>query len=289
MLINEVSKFTGLTKKAIEYYTMKGLVAPNVLENGYRDYNQKDINKLKKISVLRKLDISIDDIKAILSDESGDVLKIIAVKKELDFQREDYKRTILNKLSSGANYSVVSAELKGLDNSKTITEKLLEVFPGYYGRFICLHFARFLNQPITRDKQRIAYDKIISFLDNINIPRLPDELEEYLSGATNDIGIGQITEFAENIKENVENPENFLANNKEFIEQYIEYKLSDEYKNSPIGKIAEVTKEFNKLSGYNDVFISAMKELSDSYSEYYSHLEDANKKLIELYPQAEKI
>lgn len=289
MLINEVSKSTGLTKKAIEYYTMQGLVTPDVLENGYRDYNQKDINKLNKISVLRKLDISTEEINRILSDESGDVLKNIAVKKELSHQRENYKRTILNKLSAGASYSVVSAELQGLDNSKTITEKLLEAFPGYYGRFICLHFARFLNEPITRDSQQIAYDKIISFLDNITTSRLPDELDKYLSEATSDIGTEQITEVIENTKKSLENPEDFLVNNKELLEQYLELKQSDEYKNSPIGKIAELTKEFNKVSGYNDIFIPAMKELSDSYSEYYSHLEEANKKLIELYPQVRGI
>ena len=50
MLINEVCKITDLTKKAIEYYTLKGLISPSVLENGYRDYNENDIERLNKIS-----------------------------------------------------------------------------------------------------------------------------------------------------------------------------------------------------------------------------------------------
>lgn len=66
MLINEVSKNTNLTKKAIDYYTLQGLISPSILENGYRVYSEKDIECLNKISVLRKLDISIDQIKNIL-------------------------------------------------------------------------------------------------------------------------------------------------------------------------------------------------------------------------------
>lgn len=30
MLINEVSKITGLTKKAIKYYTEQGLISPSI-------------------------------------------------------------------------------------------------------------------------------------------------------------------------------------------------------------------------------------------------------------------
>ena len=39
MLINEVAKLSNLTKKAVEYYTEQGLICPNILENGYRDFS----------------------------------------------------------------------------------------------------------------------------------------------------------------------------------------------------------------------------------------------------------
>ncbi len=70
MLINEVSKITGLTKKAIEYYMLQGLITPSVLENGYRDYSQENVDQLAKISVLRKLGIGIEDIRKVLLDET---------------------------------------------------------------------------------------------------------------------------------------------------------------------------------------------------------------------------
>ena len=63
MLIKEVCTITKITKKAIGYYEDKNLISPKVLENGYRDYNANDVEKLKKITILRKLGLGIDDIK----------------------------------------------------------------------------------------------------------------------------------------------------------------------------------------------------------------------------------
>ena len=289
MLINEVCKITDLTKKAIEYYTLKDLISPNVLENGYRDYNENDIERLKKISILRKLGISTDEIRTILSDESRSTFQTISVRKELSFQREKAKKIIFDKLSSGYSYSEVSTELQAIDNSKTITEKLLEAFPGYYGRFICLHFARFLNEPIKTDRQKLAYEKIISFLDNAQSLTLPEDLQKYFFELTKHIGTEQITEIVESTKKSIENPDYFLSNNKEVLEHYLAYKQSDEYKSSPVCKISELMKEFNSTSGYNDVFLPAIRELSSSYSEYYNQLEIANKIILAQYPEIEKL
>lgn len=41
MLINEVCRRCGLTKKAVEYYVEQELLTPLVLENGYRDFRTK--------------------------------------------------------------------------------------------------------------------------------------------------------------------------------------------------------------------------------------------------------
>lgn len=40
------------------------------------------------------------------------------------------------------------------------------------------------------------------------------------------------------------------------------FKQSDEYKNLPVYKIQALLKEFNRTSGYYDIFIPAMKKLS---------------------------
>ncbi len=48
-------------------------------------------------------------------------------------------------------------------------------------------------------------------------------------------------------------------------------------------------KEFNSTSGYYDIFITAIRQLSSSYSEYYRQMEIANEKLLAQYPEIEKM
>lgn len=289
MLINEVSKHTGLTKKAIEYYVERELLYPSILENGYRDFSKSQVEQLKKISCLRNLGISTEEIKTLLADESKGYLQTLSVRKELHIQRELAKKSILDKLASGKDYAEMKLELQMVENSKTITEKLLEAFPGYYGRFICLHFARFLNEPITTSRQQSAYNTMISFLDNTPPLKLPEDLQEYLIEGTKNIGTAEIKEMIEHTKKSMENPDDFLSNNKETLKHYLAYKQSDAYKNSPAHKMMLLLKDFNNASGYHDVFIPALRELSSSYDEYYKQMEIANVKLLIEYPEIEKL
>lgn len=59
MLLNEIVKEVGMTKRAIKYYEEKGLLTVNKDNNGYRNYSNQDVDTLKKISVYRKLGIGM--------------------------------------------------------------------------------------------------------------------------------------------------------------------------------------------------------------------------------------
>lgn len=289
MLINEVSKATNLTKKAIEYYINQGLVFPETLENGYRYFSENDAALLKKISVFRKIGLGTEDIKAILADEKGDILQKISVRKELSVQREKAKQAMLDQLSIGKSFAEVETALNAMEQNQTVTDMLLEAFPGYYGRFICLHFARFLNEPIATSQQKAAYQEIREFLDEVPALTFPKELQDFLIEGTQHISAENIREMNEQTKRTIEEPEQFLSENKEMLTWYLEYKKSDEYKNSPACKIHEMLKEFNNTSGYYEVFIPAMKKLSDSYAKYCQQLEIANEKLLSEYPEIAKL
>jgi len=289
MLINEASKIANLTKKAIEYYTEQKLIIPNILDNGYRDFSESDIERLKKISTFRKLGLSTEEIKTVLADKTNNTLQKISMRKELNVQMEQAKKAILDQLSCGKNCAQINSELKAIEQRLTITEKLLEAFPGYYGRFICLHFARFLNEPITTDEQQSAYEEVIAFLDNAPPIHLTEELQTFLVESTKHMSNEIIRDMIDKTKRSIENPDKFLSENKEVLEQYLAYKQSEEYKKSPVYKIQTVFKEFNNTSGYNDVFIPAMKKLSTSYAEYYKQMEISNERLLLQYPEIQTL
>ena len=66
MLLNEIINEVGMTKRAVKYYEEKGLLSVDKDNNGYRNYTAQDVETLKKISVYRKLGISIKDIQSLL-------------------------------------------------------------------------------------------------------------------------------------------------------------------------------------------------------------------------------
>ncbi|MEA4919746.1 MAG: MerR family transcriptional regulator [Clostridiaceae bacterium] len=65
--INDVSKITGVTVRALHYYDKIGLLCPpKDKENGYRYYGEKEISRLQEIMFFRELDFSLEDIKKII-------------------------------------------------------------------------------------------------------------------------------------------------------------------------------------------------------------------------------
>lgn len=62
MKINDMEKQLGITKANIRFYEKEGLISPNRSENGYRDYSDSDVTRLKEIIILRKLGIPVQQI-----------------------------------------------------------------------------------------------------------------------------------------------------------------------------------------------------------------------------------
>ena len=62
MKINELEKMLGISKDNIRYYESQGLLSPKRDKNGYRHYEEEDIEQLKKIIVLRKMGVPVAEI-----------------------------------------------------------------------------------------------------------------------------------------------------------------------------------------------------------------------------------
>ena len=67
MKINEVEAAVGVTKKNIRFYEEEGLVTPGREPgNGYRSYSPADVERLRRIKLLRKLDVPLAEIREML-------------------------------------------------------------------------------------------------------------------------------------------------------------------------------------------------------------------------------
>lgn len=280
MLINEVCKRCKLTKKAIEYYEEQGLICPKIMENGYRVFSEDDVAYLSKVAILRGLGLSVSDIKSVLTEDNFSIMQNIYDKKDLELADIQAKQQLLCKLMEKQDWEYVRGQLEQLEKKQSILTRLLDRFPGYYGKLISLHFAPYLNEPISTKEQQDAFETIIEFLDGVNIT-IPEDLQEYLDEATKNMDVAIVKKATENITAAIQDPEQYLKDNKEMLEQYEAIKASDEYKSTPAYRLKELLAQLNRENGYNDIFIPAMQRLSSSYREYYENLIKANEIFLE--------
>ena len=64
MKINEVEALVGITKKNIRFYEAEGLLTPRRnSENGYREYGDAEVETLRRIKLLRKLGMPLEEIR----------------------------------------------------------------------------------------------------------------------------------------------------------------------------------------------------------------------------------
>lgn len=81
MQIQTIEQKTGLDRATIRYYEQEGLVLPQRLQNGYRDYSEKNLQDLLKIKLLRQLGLPLETIQQLI--EGREELQI-ALGKQLE-------------------------------------------------------------------------------------------------------------------------------------------------------------------------------------------------------------
>ena len=97
MRINEVVKLTGVSARTLQYYDEIGLLIPQKLDNGYRDYTEENLEKLQKILFYRVLKFKLNDIKELLEGDF-DNLKILEQQRELILREKEKFEVILHNI-----------------------------------------------------------------------------------------------------------------------------------------------------------------------------------------------
>ena len=288
MLINEVCSLTGLTKKAICYYESQGLLNPKKGTNGYREYSENDIKLLNEISLYRKLDISIKDIKIIINskDKKKRISDIIKDKQNKEMQiriQKIYLEQIIDNNFDESSIRKLNEEIIEIEknNGEFIKKELIRVFPSGIGKYLAYHFAPYLNEPVDTPEKYKAWCEIVEFLDNIPDIKVPRIIE---------IGYENISnEMAKKISVGTRNEINNMLNAEgEDLERYKQKlldsidKQNDKYllkMINPFYKFKKQLNEFFNSSGYYNIFIPNMRILSNEYKEYHDKLMKLNDKL----------
>ena len=88
----DIEKAFGINRKTLFFYEEEGLLHPQRKENGYRAYHDEDVERLKTILLLRRMDVSLDDVKKYLNKKIT-VQEILHEQSEkLHTKKEEYAK-----------------------------------------------------------------------------------------------------------------------------------------------------------------------------------------------------
>lgn len=95
MKIKQVEELVGITRKNIRFYEEQELLSVGRSENGYREYGMEDVKRLKEIRLLRRLGVSLEEIRKLFDGHRSleDVLEHQVI--QLEQQKDSLHRTQL--------------------------------------------------------------------------------------------------------------------------------------------------------------------------------------------------
>ena len=112
MLIQDVEKQTGLDRATIRFYEKEKIITPQREENGYRSYQDEDVQTLLKVKLLRQLGVGLSKIK-LLQQGSGDFSAILSEQiRILDQQirNDTHSSLVCRKIQDdGAEYNTLDS------------------------------------------------------------------------------------------------------------------------------------------------------------------------------------
>ena len=272
MLLNEIIKEVGMTKRAVKYYEEKGLLIVNKDNNGYRNYSKQDVDTLKKISVYRKLGIGIKDIQKLLKTDDKSILLHIYQEKLQEHVLQDYELKALKQFIDDGNADKANELL----DYQTVENAIESLLPGKeWANYFKSHFKPFLNIRLTTPEQKQALQNILEYCDKttLKIPfmteigmkiantisqesRTADEMIAYYR----DINENEYSKLKEKVYAGVKMKTGMMKYHPSFIAQR---KMQKELQNK----------------GYNDIFLPNLMVLSPKYAEYKKSLDALNNRI----------
>ena len=261
MLVNEILKEVGMTRRAIKYYEEKGLLSIKKDTNGYRNYTDEDVKVLKKISVYRKLEISIEDIKKLLANNDKGILISIYNQKLQEKQLQESELEALKDFIDNGNPDKANEVL----DYKTIESAIESMFPDEaWAEYLNSHFKPFLNVRIKTPEQKQALENILEYCENTTL-KTPFMMK---------LGI----KLTSGILTETRTADEMIAYYRDMSDEEYEKLKADVLKGAKLKSgimkyhpafIAQrkMMKEYQD-KGYNDIFMPNLMVLSPKYGEY---------------------
>lgn len=275
MKIQEVCSQCHVTKKAIYYYEKQQLLHVYKNQNGYREFNDEDIQRLKEIMMYRSWSISIADIRYLLDldiDKKKEYLQQIYKQrqKELSYQQESLKQL---------HCFIESDDMEDSFSLDDIYQIMSDNIPQPFFDMFYEHFLPYLHIHIRTQKQQNAYDCMIDFWDHFHI-KIPFSYRLLmLMSRMNRKQLKQVWYDVNVYKNQLLDSEDAYESIKQMVIK--NYELQQKWWYRILSYPNRQMKIRLRDSGYYDILIPAMCELSDEYDQYYHRLMELNQRVCQ--------
>ena len=121
MTVNEVSKLTGVSVRALQYYDSIGLLKPSgYTEAGYRLYDETQLERLQQILLFKELEFPLKEIKKIIDAPTFDRSKALEQQIELLTMKKEHLENLITfakriKMLGVKNMDFTAFDTKKLD------------------------------------------------------------------------------------------------------------------------------------------------------------------------------
>ncbi len=117
MHIKEFAELTGVSVRTLHYYDEIGLLKPAFVDeqNGYRDYDEKSLERMIEILFYRELDFPLKSILEILSSPDYDKTAAIRKQKELLTLKKERLERLISALDEAEKGEI---SMSAFDNKK---------------------------------------------------------------------------------------------------------------------------------------------------------------------------
>lgn len=122
--IKDITSEYNISARTLRYYEEMGLIESTRSDDyAYRMYDKKSINRLQKILILRRLNVSIKDIKRIFNTPGSDVVLEVLGKKANDIDDEVAVLHELKDIVLDFIHQIEDMDLSNQDNVKLLYDK----------------------------------------------------------------------------------------------------------------------------------------------------------------------
>lgn len=184
----QFAKLNNINKRTLQYYDNIGLFSPiSKGDNNYRYYDFSQIMELDYILMLRKLGMSIEEIKTYLKSPTSSNFLNIANKKISEIDNEikrlqmikndlKYKKQILTQCSNLSNDIIKICECEEeyllISNTNIVNNSTEEVY-------------NYLRETTSTDKQKLGYGSFINWNNILNNNYIYDGIFTCISSKDN--------------------------------------------------------------------------------------------------------